>query len=826
MSSIEAQLKLEEQMVQRGIEAYRKAKEAALDGGRGSETGFARRLMDEYIQPLTEALEAAIVPRKGPGYAARAHVHLRGIASDKAIFLTLRCIFNAFQNSRQGKEATPVSISNVCGRLVEDEIRFSRFQQQFKAYYQEIASDFKRKGSKDYRYMHRVLTHSANSHEDGWKPWSVSERVDVGMRLLDLVLQHTDLIEKGEYNRNGQTVIVIRPTDATLDFINRYDEVAELVHPRQMPCIIKPDDWTSIDQGGYYSPTLRSACHLVLTRHPKQKKILRRADLSNVMQAVNGAQSVEWKVNKKVLEVLKLVWAKNLQVGVPSSEKLVPSECPIKDKKKEEMTDAEVLVFMEWKRQASEVYTREKERIGKCFQITSILRAANEYSTYDKFWYVWQLDFRGRLYTATSGFSPQGPDVAKGLLTFAGGKPLGSRGVYWLKVHLANRYGFDKGHYDERVQWVDQRHNAFIAAAADPIAHIDVWKDADKPYQFLAALFEYKEMHDGRLVGKRPEEYVSYLPIGLDGSCNGLQHFSAMLRDPVGGAATNLVGAERPNDIYAQVAAVCLEKVRKESLTPDSAVRAVATEWVSFTAKYGDGKMPRKVAKRPVMTMPYGSTRQSCTQYIFEAVNELGPTHFTSLSSFLASSALTPFLWNSIGEVVVAARKGMDWLQKCAGVMSKQGLGITWRTRDGFVVYMFEREMEVVRIDTVLGGRYQARVGNYTETLDKNGQRNGVAPNFVHSQDGAHLRATILKAQEAGIASLALIHDDYGTHAADTDTLHRIIRESFVEQYTEFDPLVSFKDWQEMIGKEKLPELPKYGDLDITEVLKSPFFFG
>jgi DNA-directed RNA polymerase len=39
----------------------------------------------------------------------------------------------------------------------------------------------------------------------------------------------------------------------------------------------------------------------------------------------------------------------------------------------------------------------------------------------------------------------------------------------------------------------------------------------------------------------RSEEFVSHLPVAFDGSCNGLQNYSMMLRDEVGGAATNLV---------------------------------------------------------------------------------------------------------------------------------------------------------------------------------------------------------------------------------------------------------------------------------------------
>jgi DNA-directed RNA polymerase len=37
-----------------------------------------------------------------------------------------------------------------------------------------------------------------------------------------------------------------------------------------------------------------------------------------------------------------------------------------------------------------------------------------------------------------------GNDMARGLLIFDEGKPLGPNGLRWLKIHLANVYGNDK----------------------------------------------------------------------------------------------------------------------------------------------------------------------------------------------------------------------------------------------------------------------------------------------------------------------------------------------------------------------------------------------
>ena len=503
MYSIEDQLELEREMINKGIEAYHRNKDTALEDGRGAETGFARRLMEHYIVPLAEELDR-LKQRRGAGIGGRAMAHLKEVDSQKAMFIALKVMFNNFETG-----STPVHVANKIGSMIEDEIRFERFEQKYSGYYNKIIEDFKRKGTSNYRYMHRVLTHTANEQEDNWIAWASKERVDVGMRLLDVILRESDLITKETFFSKGKTVVTLEPTDEAMEFIKKYDEVAELMHPRCMPCIIKPDDWTEFNQGGYYTPELRSHVKMVITQNRKHRQILEKANLTLVKEALNLTQSVQWQVNSQVLDVARTVWAKNLAVGMPASEKLVPPESPFKDVDLKTLTEDETTKFMEWKREASEIYTKERERQGKCFQVTSILSMANKFREYNELYYVWCLDFRGRMYTATTGFSPQGPDIGKGLLRFREGKALGVRGVYWLKVHMANRFGYDKVDFDDRVKWVDDNSQHFLRAANDPLSNIDVWGKADKPYQFLAALFEYKGMLDGNSSGVKKK--ISYL---------------------------------------------------------------------------------------------------------------------------------------------------------------------------------------------------------------------------------------------------------------------------------------------------------------------------
>ena len=123
-------------------------------------------------------------------------------------------------------------------------------------------------------------------------------------------------------------------------------------------------------------------------------------------------------------------------------------------------------------------------------------------------------------------------------------------------------------------------------------------------------------------------------------------------------------------------------------------------------------------------------------------------------------------------------------------------------------------------------GRTQILLGTPTDKIDVLRQRNGIAPNFIHSCDAAHLTATILKAKQAGINSIAAIHDDYGVHACDTQAFALMIREAFVEQYSDNVLLRLHTELSQKYPDIELPLPPEYGELDISDVLHSKYFFG
>ena len=823
MTDIHSQLAWEEQMMTHGVERYRAQHDKTVEGGRADETSAGSRLLRSYVLQTSDHIAAYLAGRHPAGRRRNKYAPLLdAIDTDKAAMLALKVVIrNLFEPD------TVQKVSLTIGKLVEDEMRFTRFAIEHKEYYDEVVRSWEQKNTQNYRHKHRVLVKKSKDLEMDWIDWGDTVRFSVGSLILSLLMEVTDLVEVYRPKYKGRNeVATLVPTDACRDWVMRHNEVMEVTYPVRMPSLVPPADWISPDDGGYFSPALRNLTPLVKygfrKGHKERRRRIRAAEMPMVLAGANALQRTPWRVNKAVLSVMREVWAKNLGTGMPKSRPYDIPPCPIdKDTKPKDLPeDSEIKTeFDLWRAEAREVHRLEHERIAKNLSCSRTVQMATKMSEYDAFYYVYQADFRGRFYAATTGLSPQGDDIGKALLEFGEEKPLGERGLYWFKVHGANKYGEDKCSYDARVAWIEDRHEQWLAVADDPISNRAVWGDADKPYQFLAWCFEYAQAaRDGT-------EFRSRLPIARDGSCNGLQHFSAMLRDTVGGAAVNLTPGDKPADIYQDVADVCTRKlVGLRSL--NDPMHNGAVNWMELFTQDGGTGMPRSLAKPPVMTLPYGSTRQTCTETTFRWIMKEAPDFFEKKRTFSHAIYITPIIWDSISEVVVAARAAMGWVQKAASVLAKDNQPFVYTTPLGFPVYQANYKYESRQIETQIGGRLRLSLASDTDTMDVAGQRQGSSPNFVHSIDATHMVMCINAGVDEGITSFAMIHDDFGVHACDIDKWDRIIREQFVKLYTEQDVLADLKTQLEQSADVELPELPEKGDLEITDVLESPYFFG
>jgi DNA-directed RNA polymerase, mitochondrial len=521
------------------------------------------------------------------------------------------------------------------------------------------------------------------------------------------------------------------------------------------------------------------------------------------LEATNRLQGTAETVNRRVLHVAQELLAK----GVPTP--LVPASTmlPVPGRK----PDAEWAAMDDAARKAhkaaiARVHAENASRTGQFAGFVEALDTAREMESFPAFWFPWTHDFRLRRYpVACGGLSPQGSDLAKNLMMFARGKPLGSSGFYWLCVRLANAMGQDKLPTDDRVGWTLDRFNTWNEIAHDPVRHVGLWEHADSPWEALATIFELDD------AGAHPEDFVSHLAVPMDGSCNGLQHLSAMGLDPVGAFATNLTACDQRQDVYLQVMEHCIRRVETD------AARGIpeALLWL--------GRIGRDTVKRAVLATPYGVTDAGIQKQLLD--DKKVPQSDT-VSAKDASAYFRDVLVGALSGTVVAAKQIMGWLQACGMRLAEAGLPMTWETPTGSTIQQAYRSHAGRQIRTLVG-KIQLSDEVDDGLLNPRKQALGSAPNVVHSFDAAHLARTVnALGRRYGIEDFAMVHDSFGVHACDTATMHAVLRREFVDMYA--------ANWLERLHAGfrasaphvELPDPPARGSFDVSQVMDARFFFA
>lgn len=802
---LERELQHEQGMIDRGAQAYWSKVEAKKAKGDAAATKGGTFLLKTLIDPVAARIDA-FCNKGGVGKRSEVVPYLKALRPEVAAYVTLRVILNVLAHRGTGDSLT--HLAQTVGQHIEDELFAAHHYKDKGAFYNAVKTSLDQRTS-SYSHRRRVMKR-AMTREGGqvWDEWPSALVLKVGLKLTAIVEEETGIIKTAKAahsTRKKRQVFSVTLTEEANKLIDDANELGSMLSPMLMPTLIPPKPWTSPMGGGYWSPGIN--LRLVKNFSRGFLTAVKDHEMPQVYSAINLIQSTAFRISTDVLEVAQHIFDNGLQIaGLPTRD---PTPIPPKPVNIEE--DEEVR--REWRTAAHDAYEAnavlrsKRVAIAKCFLMAETMKDEPE------IYFPAFFDFRGRVYFYPVFLNPQGADYAKGLLEFAEAKPLGERGGFWLGVHLANCWGNDKVPLEERFAWAEAHSDEIIHAAENPLEGY-WWAEADEPFQFLQACKAWKGW-----VEEGPA-HMSHICVRVDGSCNGLQHLSALLRDEVGGAAVNLVPADKPNDIYSQVASKVIERLEED----DS---PLAAKWLPL--------IDRKVCKRPVMTLPYGAKPHGYTTQILDdtvkpLVAEKGNV-FDPEKPFFASQYLAGHLWEASGGVVRAAQEAMAWLKESARVVAKEDAPITWITPVGFPVVQNYHRTETVAVISMLHGKViRPSYHKALAKVDKQRSANGVAPNFIHSLDAAHLCLVANEVHyEIPEVQLWVVHDSYGSHACDMDALGEQIRKTFVQMHSQ-DLLGSFRD--DIAANcteatiEDFPPLPRMGTLELNKVLESTFFFA
>lgn len=746
------QSQLEAEAICIGGGRYREAYRKSIDLRTVHYQKPERKLIADCIRPLAESIEKAPLPTHGQT------IIIRDILSRVHPFELAFIVLQTVINSTISRDKPPrfQKVTSEIGQMIGYQIEYVNYKKAFK---QTKATTIDKLST---RARMQILSKS-----DVQKEWLKDAKIvnKVGAwclaRLLEtpgLELVELQLIRK---NKKSKNCVVLK--NAAHAWIMNAHREASLMAPLFLPMVVQPANWTSAQEGGYLSNAGPYRLDAIRGKHGHQTE-----QTGAILCVLNALQKTPYRINHKVLDVLQQL-QHNTAIDTTKPE----------------------------------------------YRLAQQLWIADKFKEYKEIFFCWYADWRGRVYPVQPYLNPQADSTGKGLLEFSKGKRLGVDGARWLAIHGANTYGKDKASFSERIAWVNDHRELIVASADNPLGNRSYcegkafWEQAKKPLMFLAFCFEWADYL------RQGPGMVSHLPVSVDGTCSGLQHYSALLKDEECGKSVNLMQGDRPEDFYAEVAR--------------ATQRTVESDTENECARLFVGQIDRAIVKRNAMTYTYGATLDGFTDQI---TDEWTKTHTEGdRLPWEAARYLAMVNDQSIKNIIVKAAKAMDYLQAVARVASNAGIDLSWVTPSGFKVDHRYHKPQLETIRTVCGStKISASVitGESVE-IDKTKTSTSIAPNFIHSLDASHMALTVLECTKEGMTDFMMVHDSFGCHAADMQAMNRILRQEFVKMYSN-DFLSTF---HEQVKRqlppdaiERLPCLPMQGKLDIEAVNDSAYFFA
>lgn len=487
-----------------------------------------------------------------------------------------------------------------------------------------------------------------------------------------------------------------------------------------------------------------------------------------------------------------------------------------------------------------------------------VLGAAARLALEDSIYLPTFMDFRGRVYYRPSLITIQGSDLQKGLLCFPDdGSELTASGQEAVISHMAALYGgpqkLDKAPYQEREDW-------WYGAMERPVE--EALEVAEEPLQLYTAW--------SMLQGRQP----SRIACQIDGTCNGLQHLSALFRDQEAAKHVNICAStreDRPADIYSRVAEAVGVRL---ALARDHA-------WVGRIL--ATTPITRSLTKKPVMVLPYGGTLNAIEAAVLEAVLEIDPTvvhqgvqlcpwreclrpggqggwvrdEEAIAGDYLAfrdrdlanhpllrldCQRLGGLIWAAIHDLLPKPMLAMKTFRTIAAAVGERSL--EWNCGGDRPLWIVQAKAQSAVNSMLTKGFHlpetvrSLSVRQGRDKISKEAHRRGIVANFIHSNDADHLKRTMKGLPRS--TPFAAIHDCYLGRPNFMESLGRITREAFREKYTgDQHPLEcpvrlrdittgevqEYANWY-LLAEACKTEFPVVGTWLPQEVLESAWFFS
>ncbi len=814
------QIELEIKASRAATDRIRRDLEKAKDKGYFSSQPFARDFLKQYVLDFSEALQAA-VQKTSVGRATTTNIALiykemdqimQYSEADVIAFISIKSIFDALGVRRFDKP----KLQDLCmfiGRQIEKQVELD--------YYLRVATETgndhvveainrelntKGSGLKNREYgslysARALLKKMGWSEGDLFPKWTNYNIGLVGSFVVDIATRQGYLSTEKvslEYNKKATFIDISQPLYAQFQ---KYQQKLEDYSTFHWPLIDPPKDWiyqpglSKLNHtGGYHSEWIRK-CGLPLCRNNYDSVFSEDA-----IKLLNVQQRTAWVINRDVYKVI----SKCQDRGIPKIGKLASH---IRDPRLDNKEPPPKILNLPkdhpdrkaWRKERAALYARNTYLEKRAIRSVQSVAHAKEFLSYERIYFSWSCDYRGRMYSQQKLLQPQAADFEKAMLSFADGCELTERGKHWSAQAIGTAYLGGRGTYQERLDWTYNNQDLITEVATKPMNTLPEWEVADEPWTFLQLSIEWHKV----VIAKTKEHWNA--PIGVDATASGMQLLSAMRRDPIGMEWTNLLPPETPHsppkDAYLEV----LRLARKESYSNPETQHL--TEYLE----------DRRLGKTILMKTVYGASQSTNREDVKEVFIELGL--FENPITYKEIGVITTILLRACKQVFPMAYEALKWFNSLGTeAWRNKATSLNWTTPTNDKIDLIRYKQSKVLIRSHLLGSMYLQTGD-TPEADITKSKRALIPGFIHSWDACLMKAAF----KDWSAPIALNHDCFFVLPNDIDKALERIKKGFVHVCSG-NPLSSLAN-EVGVPDKQLPRL-RQGDADLTEVLGSIYMFN
>nr|ABR20838.1 RNA polymerase [Fusarium proliferatum] len=651
------------------------------------------------------------------------------------------------------------------------------------------------------------------------------------------IMSQCDFITSKIIKENKQSISILTVTDKVRNLLDKNMNKPTSL-PINLPMIVKPKEYTITKLGGYLLNDVEYSEPLFTSKiaYKKSSEVDPKGELYSI---INNMMKTPFKINKELLDYLVLNNDKHKLIIDSNKEheySKIKNRTKIEERKFQQFMSEKML----------EQY---------------ILKIANTFKDVPEIYFPIMLDNRGRLYPRPAYLNYQGSELAKSLLLFANPDIINRddhSSIEYLLAYGGTCYGngLEKKSYEARIEWVKENWDTIL-----DFENSDLLEKADEKFLFLAFCFEIRRFN--KFLASSDFEFKTYLPIQLDGTCNGFQHLALMSHELTLFDSLNLSKsskADNPKDFYSHILTLLegyLQEKYKNSRNEEE------RESFSRLLKLG---LNRSNVKKIIMTKPYNSTDTTLSSYLKSSLildktetSKEDPSIKLNWYKVSKDSEVSVnhkdirLMVETINEMLFVRYPRIkalnEYLNKIAILHNKLNIPIVWYLPTGLIVnqqYMKQHKKRVK--PTWSSTKYLTLTITDKVKIDKQKQVRALMPNLVHSLDATTLcvlynlfSKSSYKTKNKNI-NFYSVHDCYGVTAPNVESLIKHLQSTYINIYTDKNYIESFhKDiinniykvygedncvYNEDLGiifvnkvKYSIPKLPKVTDAVIKKII-------